>query len=245
MSIVGNRIRNLRDRLCAMLPSWLWPAMISRYRNAILNSEQNVHDPFVVTKKFKGTFLLRGMGTKQVPDEISRFLKYLDAKNIKTVVEIGTYLGGTLYLWSRLPSSPNTIIACDWGPGENWSFTELRQEIYRDICSRFGANVYCCDGNSSSSEVINEIKSLLGGKTIDFLFIDGDHSYEGVKHDFYNYKGLVGAGGIIAMHDIFDRKECPHIEVGKFWREIKDSYETIEFISETEVKVGIGVIEIK
>jgi predicted O-methyltransferase YrrM len=37
---------------------------------------------------------------------------------------------------------------------------------------------------------------------VDFLFIDADHSYEGVKKDFEMYSPLVRKGGIIAFHDI-------------------------------------------
>jgi hypothetical protein len=36
---------------------------------------------------------------------------------------------------------------------------------------------------------------------IDFLYIDGDHSYEGVKLDFDLYSTLLSDRGIIAIHD--------------------------------------------
>jgi hypothetical protein len=36
---------------------------------------------------------------------------------------------------------------------------------------------------------------------IDFLFIDGDHSYEGVRTDFELYSKLLSDKGIIAIHD--------------------------------------------
>ena len=36
---------------------------------------------------------------------------------------------------------------------------------------------------------------------IDFLFIDGDHSYEGVKIDFELYSNLLSPTGIIMLHD--------------------------------------------
>ncbi len=36
---------------------------------------------------------------------------------------------------------------------------------------------------------------------IDFLFIDGDHSYEGVKKDFDLYSKLLTENGIIVLHD--------------------------------------------
>lgn len=37
--------------------------------------------------------------------------------------------------------------------------------------------------------------------TIDFLFIDADHSKEQVKKDFINYFDLVSDHGIIILHD--------------------------------------------
>jgi hypothetical protein len=42
--------------------------------------------------------------------------------------------------------------------------------------------------------VIQDIK-------IDLLFIDGDHSYEGVKNDFELYKNIISNHGIIIIHD--------------------------------------------
>jgi len=36
---------------------------------------------------------------------------------------------------------------------------------------------------------------------IDFLYIDGDHSYEGVKKDFELYSNLLTDNGIIVIHD--------------------------------------------
>jgi hypothetical protein len=36
---------------------------------------------------------------------------------------------------------------------------------------------------------------------IDFIFVDGDHSFEGVMRDFQLYWGFVRPGGIFAGHD--------------------------------------------
>jgi hypothetical protein len=36
---------------------------------------------------------------------------------------------------------------------------------------------------------------------IDFLFIDGDHSYEGVKKDFDLYSKIISKNGMIVIHD--------------------------------------------
>ena len=38
-------------------------------------------------------------------------------------------------------------------------------------------------------------------ETVDFIFIDGDHSYEGIRKDWQLYADKVRAGGIMALHD--------------------------------------------
>jgi hypothetical protein len=42
---------------------------------------------------------------------------------------------------------------------------------------------------------------------IDFLFIDGDHSYEGVKLDFDLYSTILSEKGIIMLHDTDEKYE--------------------------------------
>ena len=85
------------------------------------------------------------------------------------------------------------------------------------------------EGSSHSEGTHSQLSSLLKKKKIDLLFIDGDHSYEGVKKDFEIYKSFVSNKGIIAFHDIvpdsFSRtgvKTSSYVgEVPKFWNEIK------------------------
>lgn len=38
-------------------------------------------------------------------------------------------------------------------------------------------------------------------KIVDFLFIDGDHSYEGVKKDIKIWMPKLRSGGVLIMHD--------------------------------------------
>ena len=42
---------------------------------------------------------------------------------------------------------------------------------------------------------------------LDFIFIDGDHSYEGVKKDFELYSTILNDNGIIILHDTDKRYE--------------------------------------
>lgn len=56
-------------------------------------------------------------------------------------------------------------------------------------------------GNSTNNDTINKLKTHLKGNKIDVLFIDGDHSYEGVKKDFLNYSDFVRSNGLIILDD--------------------------------------------
>ena len=74
----------------------------------------------------------------------------------------------------------------------------------------------------------------------DFLFIDGDHTYEGVKKDFEMYVPLVKEEGIILMHDTVNHNEG----VKDFWDEIK--YPKVNFKygnAANGVVPGLGIIE--
>jgi predicted O-methyltransferase YrrM len=77
--------------------------------------------------------------------------------------------------------------------------------------------------NSQTNDTLEAVRSLCG--QFDFIFIDGDHSYEGVKKDFELYKQLLSPRGYIGFHDI----DSNHIykdysdgagQVYKFWQEL-------------------------
>lgn len=46
-----------------------------------------------------------------------------------------------------------------------------------------------------------EVLTELGDRTCQFLFIDGDHSYEGVRNDLERFAPLVSNGGLVVFHD--------------------------------------------
>jgi len=80
-------------------------------------------------------------------------------------------------------------------------------------------------------------------RKLDFLFIDGDHTYEGVKRDFKMYSSLVKKGGIIAFHDIVEHDPNSKCKVNRFWNEVKNDYESLEIVEDKKQKwAGIGVI---
>ena len=75
--------------------------------------------------------------------------------------------------------------------------------------------------DSHKEETLKQVKAILGMTKLDFLFIDGDHTYEGVKKDFEMYSVLVKQEGIIAFHDIVPGSGENDGGVPKFWGKIR------------------------
>jgi len=67
---------------------------------------------------------------------------------------------------------------------------------------------------------------------LSFLFIDGNHTYKGVKKDFEMYSNLVGEGGLIAFHDIVQGPLESVGDVPSFWNEIKYDFDHVEFVKD-------------
>ncbi len=93
-------------------------------------------------------------------------------------------------------------------------------------------------GDSHDPEIINQVKES-SDKLYDMAFIDGDHSYEGVKQDWDNYTPMVKPGGLVILHDITNRKEG----VKELWQEIE--WEKFGFDwgrARGGIKPGFGII---
>ena len=184
----------------------------------------------------------RSIYANQNPAEIGALCDLLRLNPPQVIVEIGTSQGGTLYLFSRLVAPGGLVISID-KPGEPGSVRAVMRSVYQTFGKSRGTKVIALDRDSHCSETHAELERLLAGRSIDLLFIDGDHRYEGVKADYLTYRQWVADNGIIALHDIAIREQHRTIQVPRFWQELKSSslsYE--EFVACPGNSPGIGII---
>jgi cephalosporin hydroxylase len=148
---------------------------------------------------------------------------------VKTVVEIGAAWGGTLYAWRQLPAVPAVYA--------------VTLTHYADLGSMVhGATVLT--GDSHDRVTVQRLKDQLGGRPVDALFIDGDHTYEGVRRDWEMYAPLVRAGGLTLFHDIVCDGEPG---VARFWAELRTEVEAggeqyTEIIAKAGKPLGFGIV---
>jgi predicted O-methyltransferase YrrM len=175
--------------------------------------------------------------------EILSLLKILADLRPKAVIEIGTASGGTLFLWTRVADSEAIIISIDLPGGPfGGGYPAWRIPLYRSFALG-NQKIYLLRADSHRESTLNKVRKILGSSKVDFLFIDGDHSYEGVKKDFEMYGGLVEREGAIAFHDIVPGPPEHVGGVPRFWKEIKQKFRHIEIVeSWSRGGYGIGVI---
>lgn len=169
-------------------------------------------------------------------------------KNLKPkiILEIGTYIGGTLFCFCKLAPDDATIISIDL------PFLGNKKKADSYITNTFqyfikpNQKLHLIRENSQSIETVQKLEEILQGRKIDFVFIDGDHSYEAVKKDFELYSKFINKNGIIAFHDV--SLLGAHSEgSGRFWSELKMNKNSYNYKDYEEIimalsTTGIGVL---
>lgn len=116
------------------------------------------------------------------------------------IVEIGSFWGRSAgYMASAMPEGA-TLFCVDRWPNMA-DMNKFRKNIARIWLSERVAPL-----RGDSVEV-----SQTWDKPIDLLYIDGNHTYAGVRNDFHSYAPFVKHGGLIAFHD-YGAKSWPGVK---------------------------------
>lgn len=198
--------------------------------------------PFV----FKGRGYFKSIQPRQNPVEIQTLFDAVCRLQPQRVLEIGTAKGGSLYLWIQAATQDATIVSVDLPGGDfGGAYGPPRVPFYESF-ARPQQYLHLLRADSHDSNTLNQVKQLFADNPIDFAFIDGDHTYDGVKSDFEQYGSLVRPGGLIAFHDILPRPDLPTIQVDRLWSELSNRYESQDIVGPEQSgrRIGIGLIRV-
>jgi predicted O-methyltransferase YrrM len=186
----------------------------------------------------------------QIRSELVGLLALLERDPPRTVLELGTAEGGTLFTFTRVAADDAVLISIDLPEGRfGGGYPAWRTPLYKSFahaCQR----VELIRADSHEAATITRVKAVLDGRPLDFLFVDGDHSYEGVKRDFDVYAPLVRPAGRIAFHDIVPGRTAEETEalvggVPRFWSELRHGRQVEELVYDRrQVGLGVGVLTV-
>jgi cephalosporin hydroxylase len=135
-------------------------------------------------------------GSKQYPAELRMMLLFVQTIRPSVVVEVGTDKGGTMWGLAHMMEPGGLIVSIDLP--HDYVNIPGREEMMRRECP---VNSEFIVGDSHSDRTMSLLEGYLQGRSIDFLFVDGDHSYAGSRMDFDMYSPLIRKGGWMGWHD--------------------------------------------
>jgi predicted O-methyltransferase YrrM len=162
----------------------------------------------------------------QNPTEFEMLYRMVEQRQPKRILEIGAFFGGTLWNWFQLPSA-EVIVSVDLPVPEGSEHHKRvwqSRALWGDWAKETGVKFLDLIGRSDDWFIRNEAE---GRGPYDFMFIDGDHSYDGVKNDFVQYRPMLARGGAIAFHDTIRHEPG----VIRFAEELKDLYPWSQYFS--------------
>ena len=145
---------------------------------------------------------------QQVREEFTLLAYFLASFKPHNILEIGCK-GGTFYLFNKFSTGKKIGLDIFDAYLPTLHFYTQNEDFSFIVA------------NSQTQETFEHVKSLC--PQFDFIFIDGDHSYDGVRRDFELYKQLLSPRGYIAFHDIDPNhvfRDGAGGQVYKFWRDL-------------------------
>ncbi len=120
------------------------------------------------------------------------------------MIEIGSYMGESTMLFASSQLF-NKIYAIDPYIGDE-PFNSLSNITWKDVKEQFNINTRFFNNIELIQEYSQYTVSKFENKSIDFIYIDANHTYESVKNDLQLYLPKLKSNSVIAGHDYCDIK---------------------------------------
>lgn len=120
------------------------------------------------------------------------------ARGCRRIVEIGVWHGVTTARLRGVMAPDGVLYAVDPFPPGRLGVSFQRWIARREVARVRNGRVCWL---RLTGEAAARAYAALGVGPVEFLFIDGDHSYEGIRADWEGWRDLVARGGAVALHD--------------------------------------------
>ena len=171
----------------------------------------------------------------QIHSEFLKLLTIYKSLSPVRVLEIGTSEGGSLKYFILNASPLTQFISIDLSP---YDLSHLCKHLTGT------QTLYILKKDSHNPVTLHRVRKLLNGYNLDFLFIDGDHSFNGVESDFSMYSPLVNEG-LIVLHDIASHPPKYKCHVYPFWNMLKSYFKVYEIIDKkSQGWGGLGIVPV-
>jgi predicted O-methyltransferase YrrM len=153
----------------------------------------------------------------------------------KVILEIGTAHGASLAAWSAI-AHPDLTIALD---PEDIPRTPEQKASFDFLAKLYNFQripLYTRDPKAHAM-----LEQYLGGRKVDFMFIDGAHGFDDVKHDYYSYKKYMAPNGVVGFHDVAYTEGLVDAgsQVNWLWDRLKLIYNYDEFYYHSTMGIGL------
>jgi predicted O-methyltransferase YrrM len=133
-------------------------------------------------------------------DELYRFWRIIAKVGAKTYLEIGCRRGASAYVLSSALPDRGVVYLIDQ-PGGAWGERRSEVDLYRTASdmAAWGMEVHVLLANSHAYETKQRYEGVKQQRRTNVVFIDGDHTYDGVWNDWRMY---CQDADVVGFHDI-------------------------------------------
>jgi predicted O-methyltransferase YrrM len=149
--------------------------------------------------------------TQVTPAERACLAKYASGK--RSLVEIGVMYGANTALLRSVMDPSGTITGIDPHPPGRLGVSFERWIAVREM-ARYPR------GRAVLLRRMSWEAAAAWLTPIDFLFVDGDHSWAGIERDWHDWSPHLVDGGVVALHDSRPVRGQPELDSVRYTQEI-------------------------
>jgi len=156
----------------------------------------------------------------------------------KVVVELGVHSGNSYNAFCQAVKELGLDAQCygiDTWEGDK--HTGTYDETVYDNLRRYQDGEYASFSRLFRMQFSEGVEHFEDG-SVDVLHIDGLHTYDAVKNDFETWLPKLSKKGVVLFHDTIVK--IMGFGVWKFWEEIKEKYDSLEF----KHSFGLGILKV-